>query len=136
LAEQDLVKKKVENHKYIVTHNIKNLGRQIIKGEAMPVETTNTADTANTPQERSYQRIFSLVGFLTGIARSAGLFLFGIFLGLGIVLRDPPPDKKSLAIIEKLNSENESLKLSIKRQEEDAKVPVFSTIKDGVVIGR
>lgn len=133
------MKKKVENHKYIVTHNIKNLGRQIIKGETMPVETTNTtntADTANTPQERSYQRIFSLVGFLTGIARSAGLFLFGIFLGLGIVLRDPPPDKKSLAIIEKLNSENESLKLSIKKQEEDAKVPVFSTIKDGVVIGR
>jgi hypothetical protein len=116
-------------------YNIENLGQQIAKGEIMPVETTNTADVPHTPQERSYQRIFSFASFIAGLLKSVGLFLFGIFLGLGIVLRDPPPDKKSLAIIEQLKSENASLKMSLKKQDE-IKIPIFGEIKNGVVIGR
>lgn len=129
------MKKTRRNNKYNVLYNIENLGQQIAKGEIMPVETTNTADVPNTPQERSYQRIFSFASFVIGLLKSAGLFLFGIFLGLGIVLRDPPPDKKNLAIIEKLKSENASLKISLKKQEE-IKIPVFGEIKNGIVIGR
>ncbi len=129
------MKKTIKNNKYLIVHNWKNIGQQTLKGDTMPVETTSTADTPNTPQERSYQRIFSFVGFLVGLAKSAGLFLFGIFLGLGIVLRDPPPDKKNLAIIEELKNENASLKMSLKKQEE-VKIPVFGEIKNGVVIGR
>lgn len=102
----------------------------------MSVETTSTADAPKNPQERSYQRIFSFASFIISLAKSAGLFLFGIFLGLGIVLRDPPPDKKNLAVIEQLQVENASLKLSLKKQSEEVKVPVFGEIKNGVVIGR
>lgn len=129
------MKKTTKNNKYIIVHNKNNIGKSIIKGEIMPVETTNTADSPKTPQERSYQRIFSLTSFIIGITRNVGLFLLGIFLGLGIVLRDPPPDKKNLAIIEKLQAENQSLKMSLKKQEE-TKPPIFGEIKNGVLIGR
>lgn len=130
------MKKRIKNNKYPIVHNCKNLGLRTLKGEIMSVETTSTADAPNTPQERSYQRIFSFASFIIGLAKSAGLFLFGIFLGLGIVLRDPPPDKKNLAIIEQLQTENASLKMSLKKQAEEVKVPVFGEIKNGVVIGR
>lgn len=126
----------LKNNKYIVAHNAKNIGQQTIKGDIMSVDTTSTVDSPSTPQERSYQRIFSFAAFVIGIAKSVGLFLFGIFLGLGIVLRDPPPDKKNLAVIEILKKENESLKMSLKKQEQDVKVPVFGEIKNGFVIGR
>ena len=129
------LKKNNKNNKYVIVYNRKNLGKQTIQGEIMSVETTSTADAPNTPQERSYQRIFSFASFIIGLAKSAGLFLFGIFLGLGIVLRDPPPDKKNLAIIEELKTENASLKMSLKKQEE-VRIPVFGEIKNGVVIGR
>ena len=102
----------------------------------MPVETTSTVDAPNTPEARSYHRIFSLLGFLFGLARNVGLFLFGVFIGLGIALRDPMPDKKNLAIIEKLQIENNSLKTSLKKQEDETKTPIFSEIKDGIIIGR
>jgi hypothetical protein len=130
------VRKSFELNRYIIVHNSRNLGQKIIKGESMPVETTSTVDTPNTPQERSYHRIFSFASFVFGLLRSAGLFLFGIFLGLGIVLRDPPPDKKNLLIIEKLQQENNNLSLSLKKQEEDLKNPVFGEIKSSVLINR
>ena len=130
------MKKALELSKYIIVHNSRNLGQKFIKGESMPVETTSTIDAPNTPQERSYHRIFSLVSFAFGLLRSAGLFLFGIFLGLGIVLRDPPQDKKSLLVIEKLQQENNNLNLSLKKQEEDSKNPIFSEIKSSVLINR
>jgi hypothetical protein len=135
LAEQKIVKKTKRISKYIV-HNVKNLGHSFIKGESMPVETTSTVDAPSTPEARSYHRIFSLLGFLFGLARNLGLFLFGVFIGLGIALRDPMPDKKNIAIIEKLQIENNSLKTSLKKQEDEIKNPVFSEIKDGVIIGR
>jgi hypothetical protein len=70
---------------------------------------------------------------VTGLARSIGLFILGIFLGLGIVLRDPPPDRKNIAIIEKLQSENDSLKLSLKNKDESS-TPSFGEIKNSIVI--
>jgi hypothetical protein len=54
-------------------------------------------------------------------------------LGLGIVLRDPPPDRKNIAIIEKLQSENDSLKLSLKNKDESS-TPSFGEIKNSIVI--
>jgi hypothetical protein len=123
------VKKTSKNNKYMIVHNKKNIG------VTMPIETTSTLDPSNTPQDRSYQRFFSLASFVWGLAKNVGLFFFGIFLGLGIVLRDPPPDKKNLAIIEQLKDENKTLKASLKNQEV-AKPPVFGEIKNGVVIGR
>jgi len=129
------VKKLIRNNKYVILHNQKNIGNLITRGEIMSIETTSTVDAPNTPQERSYQRIFSFASFIIGLAKSVGLFLFGIFLGLGIVLRDPPPDKKNLVIIEQLKNENASLKMSLKKQEE-IKIPVFGEIKNGLIVGR
>lgn len=129
------MKKLIRNNKYVILHNQKNIGNLITRGEIMSIETTSTVDAPNTPQERSYQRIFSFASFIIGLAKSVGLFLFGIFLGLGIVLRDPPPDKKNLVIIEQLKNENASLKMSLKKQEE-IKIPVFGEIKNGLIVGR
>jgi|688.fasta_scaffold04245_29 hypothetical protein len=131
MAEQKIVRKVVDPNNYSIAYNLKNLGK--IRGEIMSVETTSTDNNPTGPQERSYQRIFSLVSFVTGLARSIGLFILGIFLGLGIVLRDPPPDRKNIAIIEKLQSENDSLKLSLKNKDESS-TPSFGEIKNSIVI--
>lgn len=122
-------------HKYIAKWNINNFGKTISRGDKMTVETDTTVNSPTTVEDRSYHRIFSLVGFVYGLLRSVGIFLFGIFLGLGIVLRDPPKDKQSLEMISKLQQENESLKLSLKQQD-DSKPPVFGEIKNSIVIGK
>jgi hypothetical protein len=133
MAEQKVVRKVIGTNNYSIAYNLNNLGKINIRGEVMPVETTSTDNNPTNPQERSYQRIFSLVGFITGLLKNIGLFVFGIFLGLGIVLRDPPPDRKNIAIIENLQNENDSLKLSLKNKDKE-NIPYFGEIKNSIVI--
>lgn len=101
----------------------------------MGIETSTTVDSPKNPAERSYHRLFSLAGFFFVIFKNMGIFLFGIFIGLGIVLRDPPKDRNSIELINKLQEENKILKSKLKDRNDDKKFePSFGQIQNGFLL--
>ena len=61
-----------------------------------------------------------------------GLFLFGIFIGMGVVLRNPPEDKKNLEVISNLQSQISSLKQEVKKSDEPK--TNLGTVKTSIVV--
>ena len=121
-ASSELAKKRFTNYyKYI--------------GENMETSTTSNAQVADDPSSRAAQRMYTIFSFFLGLARQICIFFFGIFLGLGIVLRNPPEDKKSLERIEELEMQNSKLSAKLKNiPKEDTDKPVFGEVKDIVII--
>ncbi len=119
----DLSKKKFTNYyKYI--------------GENMDTSTTSNAQIANDPGSRAMQRMYTIGAFFVGLVRQVGIFCFGVFIGLGVVLRNPPEDKKSLERIAVLESENKTLASKLKnfKEEDKSEKSTFSNVKESVII--
>lgn len=123
-------KTSAELAKKILTNYIK------YKGENMDTSTTSNAQVANDPGSRASQRMYTILSFFIGLARQAGIFFFGIFIGLGVVLRNPPEDKKSLEKIAILENENKVLSGKLKglTDEEKSDKSSFGQVKESVVI--
>lgn len=130
MVKQKSVKKTTKNDKYIVTYNRKNFGKLTVKGVNMSTENVNTADTNNAKYNLL---IINLIKIVFSFVKNFGILIFGIFVGMGIVLRDPPVNKKTSLMVKQLEEENTSLK-SMLQQQENIKIPAFGEIKNGFVI--
>jgi hypothetical protein len=79
------------NCKHIILHNYKNIGDNM--------ESSGTGENikASDPSSRASGRINALKLFAWAIAKHLGLFLLGIFVGMGIVLKNPINTKKDVS---------------------------------------
>jgi len=93
------------NCRHIVFHNYKNIGDLM--------ESSGNGENIKTgdPSSRASGRLNALKLFAWAIAKHLGLFLLGIFVGMGIVLKNPINSKKDVSA----NSEdNKQIVLEVK----------------------
>jgi len=64
----------------------------------------------DNPVDRAKARLLSFFKYFLFLFKYVGLFLLGIIVGMGIVLKNPMPDKVNLAKIAVLEKENKELK--------------------------
>lgn len=70
---------------------------------------------ADTPAARAKARLMSLLVFFLYLFKYVGLFFLGIMVGGGIVLKNPPADKKALQQVTELTKEKELLTAQLKK---------------------
>lgn len=70
----------------------------------------------DNPIGRAKARLHSLLKYFFFLLKYVGLFLLGIIVGMGIVLKNPMPDKKSLEKIQVLEKENKELKSKLEKK--------------------
>lgn len=152
LRESNLIffmKTLIHNSSYLAQFNQNPLSKYIVtnylinRGEIMDTSENTTAPVPQNIGDRANHRLFSFGLFLWGIFKNIAIFVFGIFLGMGIVLKNPPEDKKSLELIKKLNDDFKNLNskyndLNLK-YEETTKIkpnprPVFGDVLDSIII--
>lgn len=85
--------------------NCKNGKIHNLMAEDQNVEPEITLDTDKAKQ--SFHKFMSFVIFL---ARKMGIFIVGLVIGMGVVLKDPPIDKKLTDINQVFKQENIVLK--------------------------
>jgi hypothetical protein len=81
-------------------HNI-NIGVSMVDSNTGAGEDIKPTDI----QTRAAGRLNAIKLFFYGLFRHAGLFLIGIFVGMGIVLKNPPDNKKLVEKIDVLQKE-------------------------------
>lgn len=64
---------------------------------------------ADTPAARAIARLKSVMWLCLSFVKFVGLFFVGIMVGGGIVLRNPPQDKKAMQQIVELKKENQAI---------------------------
>jgi len=84
------------------THKLANINYISFMGDQI----TNP----DNPVDRAKSRLLSFFKYFLFLFKYVGLFLLGIIVGMGIVLKNPMPDKVNLAKIAILEKENKELK--------------------------
>jgi hypothetical protein len=67
-------------------------------------------EIGDDPVLRARARLMSIVWFFVGLLKYVGLFFVGIIVGMGIVLKNPLPNKEQQKEINLLKKENEELR--------------------------
>ena len=70
---------------------------------------TNKKDAENTVQSRAFGRLNAIKVFFISAARQIGIFVLGILIGMGIVLKNPPEAKELAQKIKVLEQEKATL---------------------------
>lgn len=70
---------------------------------------------ADTPAARAKARLKAVLIIFASFLKYVGLFLLGIMVGGGIVLKNPPEDKKALQKIAELTKEKAALVEQLKK---------------------
>jgi hypothetical protein len=70
---------------------------------------TNKKDAENTVQSRAFGRLHAIKVFFVSAARQIGIFVLGILIGMGIVLKNPPEAKELAQKIKVLEQEKATL---------------------------
>lgn len=71
---------------------------------------SNISPEVTVDTEKVKQSFEKILGFLIVFLRNAGILLVGIVIGMGIVLKDPPIDKKMNETNQSYKVENAALK--------------------------
>lgn len=134
MAKQKAIKKTSNDNKYLLVHNLSNLGNLIKKGDIMAEQDANVSVT---PVNKILYYLYGFVNFVLMLFKSTVVFLCGILVGMGILIKNPPADKTNIAIIEKLESENSALKDLIKKKNsEELRLATPEVVQNGFVIPR
>jgi hypothetical protein len=95
---------------------------------------TDELKTLENPIESARKRLWGIVTVVLGLLRYAGLFVLGIIIGMGIVLKDPLPSKEQQIKIAQLEKENTELKNKINKVQPDSKNKDAVITKEAFVI--
>lgn len=82
----------------------------------------------DNPVDRAKARLQAVLKYFFYLLKYVGLFLLGIVVGMGIVLKNPMPDKVGLEKIAILEKENKDLKSKLEKKLVDN-----STIQDKII---
>jgi len=134
MAKQKTIKKILKDNKYLLVHNPSNLGNLIKKGDIMAEQDANVPVT---PATKILYYLYGFVNFILMLFKSTVVFLCGILVGMGVIIKNPPADKTNIAIIEKLESENSALKDLIKKKNsEEIRLASPEVVQNGFVMPR
>jgi len=74
---------------------------------------SNTIHPKSTPEYRATGRLTALKQFFYGLVRHVGIFLLGIIVGMGLVLKNPPENMVMIKKLEVLEKDKKTLEKTI-----------------------
>ena len=94
----------------------------------------NDVSTLEDPVKSARERLWEIAKFFLGFLRYAGLFVLGIIIGMGIILKDPLPSKSQQIKVTQLEKENNDLKSKLSKNLGEDKSKTDLIIKKSFVI--
>ena len=118
------------------TWNLDNLALKI-RGDKMSEDNVNKSDVTQNSKFVALRTTINLFYFFYGLLKNIFVFALGIFIGMGIVLTNPPQDKRSREVISVLEKQNKDLKNDLNFYKDKKSVDdCFSKVQNGLVIGK